>query len=156
MGNQFWMLFDGENAKEGNQNLSWEGEEKFYWINAGFCEDLLWSGNSALFGLFEVQHFLFASFLISKLRRNFFFNGKLENIELVFLSCLLYVTTIIWVHICTFSWLRKPWWRWWWWWLQIFWQSKGPNVHLLCPPLPRVDIWVFYGVYIHTKLSEKN
>ena len=57
------------NAEERKWNLS---KKKFYWTNAGFCEDLLWTRNSALFGLLDVQHFLFGRFLISKLEGIFF------------------------------------------------------------------------------------
>ena len=57
------------NAEERKWNLS---KKKFYWTNAGFCEDLLWTRNSALFGLLDLQHFLFGRFLISKLEGTFF------------------------------------------------------------------------------------
>ena len=60
-----------------NPNLSWE--EKFYWFNAGFCEDLLWTRNSALFGLLDVQHFLFGRFLISRLKENFSLKTKMRS-----------------------------------------------------------------------------
>ena len=68
------------NAEERKWNLS---KKKFYWTNAGFCEDLLWTRNSALFGLLDVQHFLFGRFLISKLEGNFF-NWELKGKNLWF------------------------------------------------------------------------
>ena len=68
------------NAEERKWNLS---KKKFYWTNAGFCEDLLWTKNSALFGLLDVQHFLFGRLLISKLE-GIFFNWELRKKTSVF------------------------------------------------------------------------
>ena len=68
------------NAEERKWNLS---KKKFYWTNAGFCEDLLWTRNSALFGLLDVQHFLFGRLLISKLE-GIFFNWELRKKTSVF------------------------------------------------------------------------